>query len=239
MSAGLEQRDLELLEHVRRYRITVPEAVSTLPSFVATGKHAAKNVLRRLSGSGRYLKSAPLYRTRRYYHLTPKGARLLGEHESLGKPLTPDPLIRAYAILAFCKLQGRSHERLTPAEFEGHFPELVRRGQRTEYYIDSDESGHRLSYIRVDYGGQGRWDRLIARLRKDISKRCEAEAFRKLILSGEFSLTVLTALPQKAERLRQAVAGLEDPLPVPVRVELVPELLEMIAPPVSRSSEGN
>ena len=232
----LEERDRFILEHVARYRMTVPQALSELTFFEDSGPHAVKNVLKRLCRSGGYLSSAPLYRNRSYYHLTKRAVRVLGEHDSLAKPLPDEPKTRAYAVLSFCCLQGRGFERLTKDEFEQHFPELYQNQQRREYYIDTAGDRPRLGFLRVDYGGRGRWDRLIAKCREDVVKRCDKPAFRKLIDAGDFVITVLTALEKKAERLRQAVAEIEAQLPVPIQVAVIPDLLELIAPPPQPTS---
>ena len=71
----LEERDLDILKHVSRYRMTVLEVLQRMPFFSDDSPHAAKEAVRRLR-SGGYLKSATLYRTRRYYHLTRTAANV-------------------------------------------------------------------------------------------------------------------------------------------------------------------
>jgi len=78
----LEERDLAILTHVFRYRMTVVDALTRLSFFNDQTPHAAKNVLRRLRHGG-YLNSAPLFGTRRYYYLTPAAAHAIGETEAV------------------------------------------------------------------------------------------------------------------------------------------------------------
>lgn len=236
----LQERDLDVLQHVRRYKMTVLRALERQPFFAGCGPYAVENVVRRLREGG-WLKSEWLYdgyvqtggRTPqpnryRYYHLTAKAANLLGEHPSSARPLKDEPKCRAYAVLAFCCFGEPQREKLTPHEYREMFPELDRKGERINYYIDAQGPQKRLGYIRVDYGGYGRWDRLIASCQDDIRKRCDNRAFRQLVLEGGFVICVITALEQKAARLR---AALEDArLPAEIKVHVVPDLLEMIAP---------
>lgn len=231
---------MDVLQHVRRYKMTVLRALERQPFFAGCGPYAAENVVRRLREGG-WLKSEWLYdsyaacarrgqqpNSYRYYHLTLAAANLLGEHPQIAQPLKDEPKCRAYAVLAFCCFDEPQREKLTPQEYREIFPELDRPGERINYYIDVDNTRKRLGYIRVDYGGYGRWDRLIAYCREDIRKRCDNRAFRQLVLEGSFVITVITALERKAARLRAALDDAQ--LPAEIKVHVVPDLLEMIAP---------
>lgn len=243
----LQERDLDILQHVCRYKMTVARALQRQPFFAEAGPHALGNVIRRLREGG-WLQSAWLYDGITspaenstlaprycYYHLTPAAAALLGEHPSIAQPLKDEPKIRAYAILAFCCFGDVQREKLTPQEYRDMFPELQRPGERTNYYIDTEGPRKRLGYIRVDYGGRGRWDRLISSCRDDVRKRCDKRAFREIILQGGFVITIITALEQKANRLQAALQ--EQQFPVDVRIHVVPELLELIAPGPRRTRQ--
>lgn len=236
----LQDRDFVILRHICRYKMTVLQALERLPVFVGSSRDAVKNVIRRLRQGG-WIRSAWLYDSYpvgdspqqtplrySYYYLSESAANLLGEHPGIARPLKDEPKIRAYAALAFCCLDEPRREKLTAEEFKEVFPELYRLGERISYYIDTEGPQKRLGYIRVDYGGRGRWDRLIAKCRSDIRKRCDNRAFRELVLRGGFVITVITALEQKAARLRDALEDAQ--LPAEVKVHVVPELLEMIAP---------
>jgi len=228
----LEERDFEILKHVSRYRMTVLEALEQMPFFSGDKPHAAKEAVRRLR-SGGYLKSASLYRNRRYYHLTRAAANVLDEPPTASRPLTEEPKARAYAMLAFCVEHGL--EKLTLSEFRSYFSKLYREGERPNYYVDSRSDINRLGFMRVDHGGFGRWDRLIGKLKGDIQKRCDLPDFRELISDGRFIITVLTALERKQDRIYDAL--LESPLPCVIEVHVVPGLLELIAPaPESRAA---
>lgn len=223
----LEERDLAILEHVFRYRMTVVDALVKLDFFDEKSPYAAKNVLRRLRNGG-YLNSAPLFGTRRYYYLTPAAVHVIGQSEAIARPLPEQTKIDAFGILVYCCCRLPQQEKLTLAEFQNGFSNLFRRGERPNYYIDSTEEIRRLGFIRVDRGGFGRWDRLINRCRDDVAKRCDLPAFRALIDQGGFVFTLLTSLPQKAERIVEAVC--DQGFPCEFRVEAIPEMLELVAP---------
>lgn len=223
----LEERDIEILEHVFRYRMTVIEALENLGFFADDTPHAAKNVLRRLK-SGGFLNSAPLYGNRRYYYLTSVAAHAIGYSEAVARPLPEQTKTDAFGMLAFCCLRDTHQEKLTLDEFRSSFPKLFRNGERPNYYLDTEGETKRLGFVRIDRGGMGRWDRLIARCRDDVAKRCDLPDFRRLIDGGAFVFTLLTALPQKAERLADAFS--EDGFPCEIQVFSLPELLELVAP---------
>lgn len=223
----LEERDFDILRHVARYRLSVLEALERMPFFSDCTPHAAKEAVRRLRNAG-YLASAPLYRNRRYYHLTRTAANLLDEHPSVAQPLNDEPKTRAFAILSFCCLSEPRHERLTIDEFRANFPTLYREGERPNYYIDTVGDSKRLGYLRVDHGGFGRWDRLIGKLRGDIQKRSDLPDFRQLISARQFVITVLTALEPKRRRIEEALS--EADFACDVQVQVVPGLLNLVAP---------
>lgn len=230
----LEERDLAILEHVFRYRMTVVDALVKLDFFDEKTPHAAKNVLRRLRHGG-YLNSAPLFGTRRYYYPTPAAAHAIGQTEAIARPLPEQTKIDAFGMLIYCCCRLPQQEKLTLGEFQDGFSDLFRQGERPNYYIDTADETKRLGFIRVDRGGFGRWDRLINRCRDDIAKRCDLPAFRALINRGGFVFTLLTSLPQKAERIEEAVG--DQGFPCKFRVVSIPEMLELVAPsPVLRAT---
>lgn len=234
MPTGLDPLDFDVLDHIARYKLGVPESVARLPSFEGLTPGRAKSTLKRLRGEG-YLKEAALYGDRKYDYLTPEGAAAIDlplagrEAERLGKPLTEEPKVRAYAVLAFCCLSDRPRQRLTHDEFNQLFPEHDRLGLPLSYYADHEAT--RLGFVRVDNGGHGRWDRVVERVRSDVERHREALAFRDAIRRGNLEVTLVTATEQKAGRLRTAFAEGEAFTAVPVRVHVVPDLIELIAPP--------
>lgn len=225
-----------VLEHLARYRITVLPAVQRMPAFGSFGRKRTAAVLRELCRS-RMCGHAPLYRNRRYFFLAPRGAEAVAvqsrrdeRHDPHG-PLSEQAKIRNYAILAFCCLGGRRRQRLSAADFENCFPRLYRPGLSMSYYVDTSGPQPRLGFIRVDTGGRGRWDRVLAKCRNDLKAHYTDRGFREFIDRQAFEITLITALPQKAQRLAEALAAGRDPTTQMIRISVMPVLLNLIAPP--------
>lgn len=219
------ESDIEVIEHVYRYRLTVPEALAC--QGFADSPEKAKNLLRRLRSRG-YLNSCPLYGTRNYHHLTKVAANIIGKPESAARPLAEQTKLDSFAMLSFCAMREPFQHKLTLDEFKENFPQLFRNGERPNYYVHTSDGKTKLGYIRVDRGGLGRWDRLLNRCRGDISTRSELPEFRRLIDSGGFVFTLITALPQKRQKLEAALD--ESPFPCPFNIVAIPDLLELVAP---------
>lgn len=215
-----------VVEHVARYRLTIPEALARLPLLSSLGPSSIKNLLK--EGKRRsLLDSALLYQAKTYSHLTAEGALRCGLPEERMGPLSEPAKIRAYAILLFCCLSDKPRHRLTAAEIEGHFPGLHRPGLPAGYFFDPEGEG-RLGLLRIDVGNRGRWDRVVESLREDITTHVHQPGFRQLIRANRFEITLLTVFPQKAKRIYEALASHRDAHRVPVQIVSLPELLPLI-----------
>ena len=86
-----------------------------------------------------------------------------------------------------------------------------------------------MGFLRVDMGGRGRWDRILAKCEHDAKSIREDPRFTESLGTGRAELSLAVTLPHKAERLRQVLQ--DHPLPIPIRIIVIPELLYLIAPP--------
>lgn len=237
MTRELDPTTYDVLDHIARYRIGVPEALVTTPPFAEFSPGRMARTLRALSESTEepLLASAPLFGDRRYFYLTRTGESAIGEpaegraERRRAGALSEIAKVRAYAVLAFCCLSERPRQRLTAEEFRRNFPEHHRPGLPMGYYADHE--ARRLGFVRVDAGGRGRWDRIAEKVREDIERHREMPAFRDSIAAGSFELTLVTATQRKAERLRPLLEEAGHPSGVPLRVHVVPGLIDLIAPP--------
>lgn len=216
-----------VLEHVARYRLTVPAAVGRLPGLKSIAPRHILRALRQLQQRS-LLTSAPLHHGQSYWHLSAEGARRCGLEEDRAGPLSESAKIRAYAILYDCCLSDRPRHRLTRSELESHFPRLFEPGLPSGYVFDPEGDGQ-LGLVRVDAGQLGRWDRIIESVREDVSRHWAHAGFRAVVRASRFELVLLTALPQKAERLTQALRTHRDIQRIPIRITAIPALLPLIA----------
>lgn len=224
--AASVESDECLLQHVARYSLTVTTVLRSIPGFQSLPRRDLERGLRRLQHR-LLLASAPLHFGQTYWHLTAEGARLCGLKDNRGGPLAEAAKIRAYAILHHCCLSDRPRYRLTRAELQRHFPQLCEPGLPSRYVFDPNGHG-RLGLVRVDCTFRGRWDRVIESIREDVSRHWTLTGFRDLVRAQRFEIIVLTVLPQKAERIRDALQTHRDAGRIPIHVTSVPALLPLI-----------
>ncbi|MHC4880387.1 MAG: hypothetical protein ACYTGL_28390 [Planctomycetota bacterium] len=213
----------QILEHVARYRLTTLPALCQLPAFRQRPESSVKRLLRSLVRDGQ-LQRAALFHNRNYYcsrQVSRSPSGVLSESEKL----------RAYAMLLYCCLGTAQRERLTRSELHTHFPVLSEPGLPLNYYVDSSGDTTRLGVLRVDLGGRGRWDRILGKARDDVLKHQGRTGIRDLIRQGQFEVTIMTALPQKAARICDTMTSESHPLDACIRVSSASELLYLIAPP--------
>ena len=65
------------------------------------------------------------------------------------------------------------------------------------YYVDTSGPQPRLGFIRVDAGGRGRWDRVLAKCRDDLQVHQRMLASAQFIDRQAFEITLITTLPKK------------------------------------------
>ncbi len=84
MPGELDPLTYDVLDHIARYRIGVPEALVRTPPFAALSLKRVKRTLHALTeGEGEVLlASAPLYGDHRYFYLTRAGEAVIGEPDA-------------------------------------------------------------------------------------------------------------------------------------------------------------
>ncbi len=232
-SKKLTADDTAILRHIARYRLTVVEALARLPECQ---RHTAAELAARLQRLDRadFVASTCLHTDRQCYELTRKGAIRVGhslaDRDSHAR-LSEATKIRRFAALSFCCLTSVRRQRLTAAELADQVAGLNGSEADTPYYVTRDEAAPRIGFLRVDLGGHGRWDRILAKCQQDVREHADNPRWTPWIGSNRFEVTLVTALPQKAERLHRALSQQEHAPPVSVRIAVIPELLYLIAPP--------
>lgn len=221
----LSQQDRDILEHIFRYRITLPEAVQKL-FFKDNDNRFVANKLIFLKKRN-YIRSYDLYPGKKYWLLGPAALPLFNNSEIITKPLRLEPLTRAFGILAFCCLGEVIRMLMTPQEFKGQFPDYFEPGlPSSSYYIDDDGKKKRLGFIHVDQGAD--YIRIIRKCRQITHRRAKLEKFNHLLKKDGFLIAIVTAYPDKKRRLEAALRAESKSLSTKYRIEVCPDLVNLI-----------
>jgi hypothetical protein len=217
-----------VLHFTAHYGLAVAEA---LPRVGKCNSHeVAEQVLNGLVQRG-LLTASWLYYGRRCYRVTARAAEALADGVRLtvqdASPLSAEARIRRFAMLSFCCLGVTPRTKLTMAQLRQLCPVLEPSPRTGSYYADHS-SPQRIGLLRVDMGGHGRWDRILAKASADARIVRNMLVWRELVAEDRFEITVATALPQKAERLHRALET--EPAVLPIRIAVIPDLLNIIAP---------
>lgn len=217
--------NLDILEHVHRFRMTTQHAVQRLlmDSYDLEG---VKTRLRRLQERG-FLAQQQLWANSKCYHLTPKAAKqVFGESSRAGQPLRGRPLKEAFATLTFCTFHDPPLHKFTRKDFTKAYPDLVATGLPAQaYYREADEH-KRIGFIIVDCGADSR--NLVRKCKKVVRTRFKHTPWRQQILDDRFLVTIITALPTKQRRLQELLAEETELREVTFRVVLCPDLANLL-----------
>jgi hypothetical protein len=225
-------RETLVAAHVERYGLSTHDALHRMVLGDLTDK-AVRRLAERLVASG-WLARKHLPGGGRYFVLGERGARERGTRP--GRAFGYQALVSRLGVLHYCARLGV--DVLTPAEFREQFPELVVPGlTAANYYIDRGEV-NRLAFLHVDHGRTA--ERLVTKMGTRLASRFRSETFAGLIVRGRFLIAVAVPTEEKARAVRDELAG-RGPLPVPLRVEAVPELLPLLlgGPAAPRRSPGD
>lgn len=216
-----------VIDHIARYRIAVTATLQQLPEFATCTRRELRRVLRSLEAEG-IIESQWLHHDMPCWHLSEVGASQSGLPTDRSGPLSESAKLRAYAMLRFCCLGKRPRMRLSAEDIRKKLPELYRTGMPQGYYFDLYGEGT-LGLLRIDAGGRGRWDRVVHSLLEDVDHHRQQIAFSRLIQVHRFEFAIATVLPQKTERIREAIEQKSQLSNVAIRVVALPELLPLIA----------
>jgi len=149
------------------------------------------------------------------------------------KQLSTQKRMRLFGCLAFCCLQEVNRHKVTANELKNTLPEIAQTtGSAVSHYVVETQEKKRFGFLRVDVGGHGRWDRVVATFAKDLRRHLNLLEIQNLAQVHAFEAALVTALPDKAERIKQQMEKYRTVFPIPIRVEAVPRLIDIysIAP---------
>lgn len=252
--AKLTERDLDILRHVARHRITTR---AVLRRWICRTEDATKKVLsalaaplppasltkkeRKKHADGFYLQTADLGVGRhRCYHLTRLGVQTLGKSESAAHGLGPQALPMHYAALVHCCLNSkRLRVLLTRDEFHPTLERLRTAVLPSEPVADSRNIAYEPAYYFASEGSRTRLTRIVFDLGAhcaQIADKCHGLAgelrrrsplLAALADRGAFALCVLTHEDDKRNALHEALS--KTPIKnVHVAIDVIPLLADLV-----------
>ena len=225
--------ELAILEHFQRYELLSPEDAVLAGIKGMTSAEVAAHRLAAME-KRRLIQKAPLNTRSTCYLLSPGAISPSEDADVDGKGrnrlLSAQSLLRRYAMLKFC-LQGAPQRRkLTPEEFQSRLADMYRAAHAHHYYVTLDDLQPRIGFLRVDLGGRGRWDRIVAKARGDMHRHLQLPLVQQLLAKQAFEVAVVTSTQEKARRIHEALQAKLTELPVPAHCEAIPELGDVIRP---------
>ena len=228
--SALSHSELSVLRLTNHYGMSVVEVVHRLPELNGHSSKSIQRLLGRLVRR-RLLTEAWLFAGRRCYLLAAAGFRAIMDPETSrpfdNRSLSEESKIRRFAMLSFCYLGRTVRMRINPSVTQDASTDLGSALVTGNYYMQPGNSTV-YGFLRVDMGGDGRWDRVVAKCADDARRIKKIDAWGSHIEAGNFEITIATALPHKAERLSRALGN--NPAELPVRIAVIPDLLQLIAP---------
>lgn len=223
----LSEKQKQILEHIRVFRMTTPDIVKKL-FYPDETDNAVKSHLRRLRESG-HIQSAPLFHKQVYYHLNPGAARKIFDDDprTVG-PHSPMALAETYGMLRFCCDGPTRFHKFTRKEFVEEFPELlIQNIPEFNYYMDAAPEGKRLGHIYVDRGAKT--ERVVQRIQSIVGKRLRHPIWHREVLSNQncrFAMGVVTFSDEKANVIQKRLS--EDIPNIRIRMKVVKELFFLL-----------
>lgn len=214
------QQSKTAIELSTRYRMMTAPALAKLRHGLYPTEQIASRVLQRLVDQGE-LRVATLVGKQMYFFVA---------NDQANSGLSENAKIRNYAMLLACTGGKTCRSRLSRDDFEKYFPDLRRRGQPMNYYVDLSGGHPILGFLRIDMGGHGRWDRIIAKAHDDARKHRLEPACERFIERGAFEIRIVTSLQSKHDRIVRTLAERPSHAGIPIRVTVAPKLLNLIAP---------
>ncbi len=222
-----------ILEHLRRYELITPTDAVLGGILGMDTEEVAANRLVALE-KRHIVQRATLNTPSPCYIFTQREFALREEADSKRdekvQPLSVQSMLRRYAMLKFCLQRAPPRRKLTPEEFQSRFPDMYRAAHSHHYYTTFVDSQPRIGFLRVDLGGRGRWDRIVAKARSDINRHLQFPIVQQLLAKQAFEVAVVTATLEKARRIHDALQAKHAELPVPSYCEAIPELGDVIRP---------
>lgn len=178
----LDERDLQILQHVARHRLTTHEVLHRLFA-PASQPNSIVKVTSRLCRT-QMLQKFPLVHPQVYFKLTGKACRQIGGTPSRSQPLGPQALPSELAALLYCTYGPRYHQRLTHHEVREYFPWFPAASRHEIYSVDRyPENQQVMEWIRTDLGGPSH--HIVRKTHRRLHRLLEYQSFVQVLGSTQ------------------------------------------------------
>lgn len=215
----MQERDLKILRHIARYRVSTRAVMAHL--FFQDGN--SDHVIQRLLEEGR-IKSYPgLPGGLSHYQLTLQEARRLSVPQHRAFPHRAAGLREALSVLWFSCMTEKKRLRLERKEIG----ELFGRGRGfgKPHVAEQTEAGNVIYRIYAP-GPNSRNDYRLRTLREECRIVLEHPKLAQWTLAGAFRFALLVETPGRLERMRTLIQK-SAPWPVQIHLELVPSTSDL------------
>ena len=222
----LDERDLLILQHVARHRLTTHEVLRRL-FFPGSQPNAIVKVTSRLCRT-QMLQKFPLVHPQVYFTLTGTACRQIGAAPFRSQPLGPQSLPSELAALLYCTCGPRYHQRLANHEVREHFPWFRLASNHDIYCLDHTDSAFPvLEWIRPDLGGPSH--HVVRKTHRRLERWMELPGFSAALQLSHIRFVFLTATPEKVQRIQEALERHEWPDGTSIHLASIPQLLPLTA----------
>ena len=221
---NLTASERRIVEQVVRDHIATNDSIQSR-FFAAHHRSTVTRVTSRLCAAG-WLAESWLVYPRKYFLPGPLAVAAYGIPQQRQNPLGPQSLPTEYALLEYT---GANTDEVTRATSD----ELL---QRYRWYRHEDlfaphclrrrDEQWTLELVRVDLGGPA--DLIARKCRDGVQARKSTVAFDKLMLSGGFSIVVITATRSKAKAIETALSHHVWPDGLVFRITAFPALISLL-----------
>lgn len=222
----LQERDREILAHIRRYRLSTPEVLHKL-FFDDSERNAVTKVTTRLTEL-EFLQNHPLFGTNRYFTLGSRGARAMGQKQKIVGPLGPQALYRDFGALGFFCLADPPRNKLTVSEIARNphlAPLLTGKIDCSHFYLDEAKGVNRLGYLWVEGGGPVEY--IVSKVQKKIlAPGMSVPILANYIQTGAFVVAIATCTEAKCAQITDALRKVTTP--AFFRIVVVPDLIHLL-----------
>jgi hypothetical protein len=200
---GLSAKQLEVLQHIRLFRITTQPVTRKMCFGDDATTTAIDSFLTRLR-KRELVQASQLAGTEKYYYLTRQAYQAVFNEVMANNRVGSYAVVEWFGRLLFCARNPDARKKLHWSDFDRLFPQLhdTTQPRRHVFYVDKETDVARLGMIYVDPGN--RFDRVVKRIRTElVGKLLARAAWREHVIDGgRLTVAVVCTDELRATQLR-------------------------------------